>query len=103
MIKRALNYTHYDLKEQRAGTTIEVTLSAVANVRLMTADNFTRYRETLKHQFLGGVARKSPFRMMIPETAHWHLVIDMEGHHGLAQSSVRLVETAGQPRFQSMS
>lgn len=103
MTKRALNYTHYDLKEQRVGTMIEVTLSAVANVRLMTADNFTRYKETLKHQFLGGVARKSPLRMTIPETAHWHLVIDMEGHHGLAQSSVRLVETAGKPRFQSMA
>lgn len=100
MTKRALNYTHYDLKAQKAGTCIEITLSAVANVRLMSDVNFTRYKEALKHQFFGGVARKSPLRMTIPETAHWHLVIDAEGHHGLAESSVRVVEAAGQPRIQ---
>ncbi|AWM24623.1 hypothetical protein AOX55_00001355 [Sinorhizobium fredii CCBAU 25509] len=66
MAKQALNYTHYDLKGQKAGTRIEITLSAVANVRLMTDVNFTRYTETLKHQFFGGVARKSPLRMTIP-------------------------------------
>ncbi|GEC30140.1 DUF1883 domain-containing protein [Sinorhizobium fredii] len=103
MAKQALNYTHYDLKGQKAGTRIEITLSAVANVRLMTDVNFTRYTETLKHQFFGGVARKSPLRMTIPETAHWHLVIDTEGHHGLAESSVRVIESAGQPRFQPAS
>ncbi|PDT80936.1 DUF1883 domain-containing protein [Sinorhizobium sp. BJ1] len=103
MAKQALNYTHYDLNAQRAGTRIEITLSAVANVRLMTDVNFARYRETLKHQFLGGVARKSPLRMTIPETAHWHLVIDTEGHHGRADSSVRVIESGGQPRFQPAS
>lgn len=100
MTNRSLNYTHYDLKAQKAGTRIEITLSAVANVRLMTDVNFTRYKETLKHQFFGGVARKSPLRMIIPETAHWHLVIDTEGHHGLAESSVKVVEAAGGPRIQ---
>ncbi|OAP41941.1 TIR protein [Sinorhizobium glycinis] len=103
MAKQALNYTHYDLNAQRAGTRIEITLSAVANVRLMTDVNFTRYTETLKHQFFGGVARKSPLRMTIPETAHWHLVIDTEGHHGLAESSVRVIESTGRPRFQPAS
>lgn len=100
MAKQALNYTHYDLKVQRAGTRIEITLSAVANVRLMTDVNFMRYTETLTHQFFGGVARKSPLRMTIPDTAHWHLVIDTEGHNGLAGSSVRVVDVAGQPRMQ---
>lgn len=100
MAKQALNYTHYDLKTQKAGTRIEVTLSAVANVRLMNDVNFKRYKETLRHQFFGGVARKSPLRMTIPEAAHWHLVIDAEGHHGLAESSVRVIEAAGQPRIQ---
>ena len=47
----AFRYTHYDLKEQRAGVMIEITLSAVANVRLMNAQNFQRFTETLNHKF----------------------------------------------------
>jgi hypothetical protein len=84
-------FTHYDLKEQRAGAAIEVTLSAVNNVRLMTNANFQRFKELLDFKYIGGIAKKSPVRLQIPEGAHWHLVVDMEGHHGLAESSVKLI------------
>ena len=40
MTKLEFNFTHYDLKQQRAGVTIEITLTAVANVRLMTREQF---------------------------------------------------------------
>ncbi len=101
MSKPAFRFTHYDLKGLRAGTVIEVTLSAVANVRLMTADNFQRFTETLKHQFVGGVAKKSPVRLTIPEDGHWHLVVDMEGHNGLAESSVKKIDAKLAPRIQT--
>ncbi|MGO8085407.1 DUF1883 domain-containing protein, partial [Rhizobium leguminosarum] len=26
-----------------------------------------------------------------PESGHWHVIVDMEGHHGLAESSVKLI------------
>lgn len=84
-------FTHYDLKLQRAGTTIEVTLNAVNNIRLMTATNFQRFTELLDFKYVGGLARKSPIRLTIPENGHWHLIVDMEGHHGLAESSVKLI------------
>ncbi|MGK9055444.1 DUF1883 domain-containing protein [Neorhizobium sp. CSC1952] len=84
-------FTHYDLKPQRAGTTIEVTLNAVNNVRLMTAVNFQRFTELLDFKYVGGVAKRSPVRLVIPENGHWHLIVDMEGHHGLAESSVKLI------------
>ncbi len=100
MSKPAFRYSHYDLKEQRAGTVIEITLSAIANVRLMNSSNFQRFTETLKHQFLGGVAKKSPIRLTIPESGHWHLVVDMEGHNGQAESSVKVVDAAPAPRMQ---
>ena len=100
MPKPAFRYSHYDLGEQRAGTVIEITLSAVANVRLMTAGNHQRFTETLKHQFVGGVAKKSPIRLSVPEAGHWHLVVDMEGHNGLAESSVKLVDRPAAPRIQ---
>ncbi|MFT2211881.1 DUF1883 domain-containing protein [Rhizobium giardinii] len=103
MTKLKFSFTHYDLKQQRAGVTIEITLTAVANVRLMTDNNFALYKQAMKHQFVGGVARKSPIRLTIPQSGHWHLVVDMEGHHGLSESSIRIVETATAPRFQSAS
>jgi hypothetical protein len=87
----SFRFTHYDLKEQRAGTTIEVTLSAVNNVRLLTAVNFQRFTEKLDFKFVGGVAKKSPIRLVVPDSAHWHLIVDCEGHHGLAESSVKMV------------
>ncbi|AVA21269.1 DUF1883 domain-containing protein [Rhizobium sp. LEGMi198b] len=100
MSKPAFRYSHYDLNEQRAGTVIEITLSAIANVRLMNSSNFERFTETLKHQFLGGVAKKSPIRLSIPESGHWHLVVDMEGHNGMAESSVKMIDKAPAPRIQ---
>ncbi len=45
----------------------------------------------LDFKYVGGVARKSPIRLAIPESGHWYLVVDMEGHHGLAESSVKLI------------
>lgn len=91
MPKPNFRFTHFDLKEQRAGTVIEVTLSAVNNVRLMTAPNYQRFTEVLDFKYVGGVAKKSPVRLTIPDSGHWHLVVDMEGHHGLAESSVKMI------------
>ncbi len=91
MAKPTFRFTHYDLKDQRAGTILEVSLGAVNNVRLMTATNFQRFKEGLDFKYLGGVAKKSPVKLVLPESAHWHLVVDMEGHHGLADSSVKVI------------
>lgn len=103
MTKHKINFTHYDLKAQRAGVTIEIALSVVANVRLMSDSNFALYKQAMKHQFVGGVARKSPIRLVIPQNGHWHVVVDMEGHHGQCESSIRIVEPSAAPRFQSAS
>ncbi|WP_137131928.1 DUF1883 domain-containing protein [Rhizobium sp. FY34] len=106
MAAPSFRFTHYDLKEQRGGTTIEVTLSAVNNVRLMTAANFQRFTEKLDFKYTGGVAKKSPVRMVIPEGGHWHLLVDAEGHHGLAESNVKMLAAPGSssaPRQQKAS
>lgn len=86
-----LRYTHYDLEEQPAGALIEVTLSAVNNVRLMTEPNFQRFKEVLDFKYLGGIAKVSPALLMVPEPGHWHVVVDQEGHHGLADSQLKIV------------
>ena len=98
MPKTNFRFTHYDLKEQRGGTVVEVTLNAVNNVRLMTAPSFQRFTEVLDFKYIGGVAKKSPVRLTIPESGHWHLVVDMEGHHGLAESAVKVIAGSAGPK-----
>jgi hypothetical protein len=91
MAAQNFRFTHYDLKLQRAGTAVEVTLNGVNNVRLMTAVNFQRFTERLDFKFIGGVAKRSPIRLVVPENGHWHVIVDMEGHHGLAESAVKVL------------
>jgi hypothetical protein len=99
----SFSYTHYDLDMQRSGTVIEITLSAVANVRLMTHANFDLFKNARQHKFLGGVAKQSPIRLKIPKSGHWHVVVDMEGHPDKAQSSIKIVPAAPQKPAQRFS
>ncbi|XUY25742.1 DUF1883 domain-containing protein [Agrobacterium sp. rho-8.1] len=91
MVVPAFPFTHYDLKELRAGAIIEVSLNAVNNVRLMTSGDYQRFIEMLDFKYLGGVAKRSPLRVTVPETSHWHLIVDCEGHHTLAESAVKIL------------
>ena len=99
----SFSYTHYDLDMQRAGTVIEITLSAIANVRLMSQGNFDLFKNARQHKFLGGVAKQSPVRLKIPDNGHWHVVCDMEGHPGKAESSIKVVPAAPQKPVQRFS
>lgn len=91
MATHNFRFTHFDLKLLKSGTIIEVTLNAVNNVRLLNSTNWQRFNERLDFKYVGGVAKKSPIRLVIPEDGHWHLLIDAEGHHGLADASVKMV------------
>lgn len=98
MAAPSFRFTHYDLRGQRAGTVVEVTLNSVNNVRLMTAGNFQRFKELLGFKYVGGIAKKSPVRIVIPEDGHWHVIVDMEGHRVLADSSVKVTPPASATR-----
>ncbi|MCO6186359.1 DUF1883 domain-containing protein [Rhizobium sp. L1K21] len=91
MTKQAFRYTHYDLKAQPAGTVVEVTLSCINNVRLLDGRNFKLFQTLKPHKFLGGLAKISPTRLVVPQGGHWHLVVDMDGLPALANSSVKTI------------
>ena len=103
MAQTSIPYTHYDLQDIREGVVIEISLSAVANVRLMTHADFDLFRNARQHKFLGGVAKQSPIRLKVPENGHWHVVVDMEGHPGKAQSSIKVVPVTPQKPAQRFS
>lgn len=86
-----MQFIHNDLGQRQRGEIVEVTLTSGANVRLMTSSNFSSYKNGRRHQFIGGLARKSPVRLQIPTTGHWHVAIDMQGLRGSTRASVRIL------------
>jgi Domain of unknown function (DUF1883) len=77
-----MNFIHTDMGPRQAGDVVEVTISSVANVRLMDAYNFNSYKNGMKHIYTGGVARESPIRLTVPSFGHWHVAIDIHGIQG---------------------
>ena len=90
-----MKFIHTDLGYQQRGSVVEVTLSGnAANVRLLDSSNFQNYRNGRQHHYYGGLMRRSPARIPIPNSGHWHVAIDMQGLGGQTRASVRLIPAA---------
>ncbi|MGY4068118.1 DUF1883 domain-containing protein [Aeromonas caviae] len=89
-----MNFVKYDLGNLKRGEVVEVTLSSGANVRLMDSSNFNSYKNGMKHRFYGGLAKRSPARIAVPNSGHWYVAIDMQGLRGSTNASVRVVPGA---------
>jgi len=87
-----MNFTHYDLGGLGKGRTVEVLLQGnAANVYLMDHANMVNYNKGKPFQAIGGLMTFSPIRMQTPETAHWHLVIDLPKGFGKVKTSYRML------------
>jgi hypothetical protein len=88
-----MKFFHTDVGLRQAGDVLQVTLSSVANVRLMDTNNFNNYKNGMKHIYTGGLARESPVRLTVPTTGHWHLAIDINGVEGSSglKASVKVI------------
>jgi len=87
-----MNFTHYDIGNRTKGEIVEVTLVGnAANVRLMDSSNFNSYRNGKKHTYFGGLVQRSPIRLGIPNSGHWHVTVDMQGLSGSTKSSIRFL------------
>lgn len=87
-----MKFTHYDLGNKQRGETVEITLNgSAANVRLMNSSNFQSYRNGRRHTYYGGLAKKSPIRLQIPSSGHWHVTVDMQGLRGTVRSGIRML------------
>jgi hypothetical protein len=73
------DFIHSDLGHRKRGDVLEITLSSGANVRLLDSSNLASYRRGQRHRYVGGRATKSPVRLGIPRTGHWHAVVDRQG------------------------
>lgn len=89
-----MQFIHNDLGQRKRGEIVEVTLTSGANVRLMDSSNFNSYKNGRRHRYTGGLAKKSPLRLQIPSSGHWHVAIDMQGLRGSTRASVRVLPGA---------
>jgi hypothetical protein len=85
-------FVHHDLGHRRGGDVVEISLSGnSANVRLMDSSNFSSYRSGRRHEYIGGRAVRSPVRLQVPRTGHWHVAVDLQGMGGRVASSARVL------------
>jgi hypothetical protein len=87
-----MKFIHNDLGYRKGGEIVEVSLSGnAANVRLMDNSNFYKYKNGMQHRYFGGLAKKSPVRLQIPNSGHWNITVDMAGLRGQTKASVRIL------------
>lgn len=83
-----MEHLYFDLKQQKKGAVAVVTLDKQANVRLMTASNYSALKAGRRFSFHGGRATRSPARLPIPSNGHWYVVVDLGGLAGRVRASV---------------
>lgn len=83
-----MNYLVYDLGWLEKGKVVEVTLSAQANVKLMSALDYSYYQKGQRHSYYGGWVKVSPYRIEIPTSfQHWYVTVDLGGYEGKVSAS----------------
>lgn len=69
---------------------VVVELDRAANVKVMDASNFQRYRRGESHRYYGGHAARSPVAIRPPCGGHWYVTVDLGGFSGRVRAAVRV-------------
>lgn len=89
-----MNFLKYEI-DADDGDVVVVELDHAANVRLMDASNFYRYRRGQSHHFYGGQQIRTPARLAVPHAGHWYVTIDLGGHRGTIRARVSVMRSGG--------
>jgi len=90
-----MNYNVYDLGQLKRGDRVQVSLSGnAANVRLMDSSNYQSYRNGRSHRYAGGLVKRSPIVLGVPNSGHWYVTVDLQGLRGTVCASVQLLPNA---------
>ena len=77
--------------------TVQVTVSAHANVMLLDDEAFSAYKRDRSYKYTGGWTQHSPVRLSPPFAGRWHVVIDLGGCLGEIKAGVRIFRGQGLP------
>ncbi len=92
MAAKGQPFLSYDLGNLDRGDVVEVTLTRGANVELLDPTNLNKFQRGMAHQYYGGLAKRSPSRIPVPRSGHWHVVVHMQGLRGSTNASVRVIK-----------
>lgn len=96
-----MQYQFYDLGNVEQGKIVEVTLGYAANVRIMDSSNYSSFKNGRRHQFIGGYVKQSPYKVTLPHSSRWYVVVDLGGYAGKVKSAVRVLPGILQPARQA--
>lgn len=84
-------FLHFDLGHLPQGSVVEVALRNQAFVRIFDESNFGTYERT--GQAVGNHvwATRSPHRVEVPRSGHWHLAIDLGGRAGQIHATINVL------------
>ena len=57
----------------------------------LTIQIFQKYKQGRRHQYYGGLIKRSPVRLVIPHSGHWHVTVDLQGLGGKVRSSIQIL------------
>lgn len=85
------DYLHYDLSVIGERETILVNLQSQAYVRLLDQTNYYNYINSRPYNYYGGLVTVNPYKIKPPNSAHWHLIIDLGGSAGHIKAQVQIL------------
>ena len=71
-----MQYIVYDLGEKKKDTVLEITLSLATEIRLVDKMNMDLMKNQQKYNCFNKLVNVSPYRVKIPETRRWYLLIE---------------------------
>ncbi len=86
-----MQFLYSDLGQLNGGEIVEVTLGSAANVRLVDSSNFSNYKSGKRHNYYGGYVTSSPFKLNVPRSGRWYVVLDLGGHSGQIKYNLRVL------------
>jgi hypothetical protein len=82
----------FDLGHRQRGEIVEVTLrGSGANLLLLDSSNLSNYKAGRRARYVGGLVTRSPYRMAIPSTGRWYVLVTMTGLRGSTNAAVRIL------------
>ena len=85
-----MKYWFHDVGIVEQGKIIEVTLDQAANIRIMDEDNYNNFKNRQSYSAIIYFITTSPFKIKLPRSAHWYVVVDPEDQPGSVVSSVKV-------------
>lgn len=85
-----MQYLKFPLNDQKAGATVEVTMSGVeSDVFLVDSQNLAAFERGAQFRYTGGHFKASPLDLRVPSSGIWTVVI-VPGPGGSVQASVKV-------------